>query len=128
MAFLCPQCHKATLEISERMELAADSWSDEITLQAVACSACGLRAAAAYEESRRGALDSEAWHHTGYLLDPAAATALAGLIAQCPNPSQAGCACPAHAALGQVNSHGAWDGLRRSGIAIGGTFPMRYAD
>jgi hypothetical protein len=48
--------------------LPADDQWDEIAVQDLRCSSmgCGFRGIAVYEESRRGALDSECVVHTGY--------------------------------------------------------------
>ena len=73
MPFRCPACHQPSLEIVQSLELPADDQWDEIAVQELRCSgpACGFRGIAVYEESRRGALDSECVVHTGYVLTPA---------------------------------------------------------
>jgi hypothetical protein len=125
-AFVCPECGAAELGIVAALELDADSMSDEITVQAVACGACGLLAAAVYEESRRGSLDSDCWFHAGYRLPPEKAADLLALIRSCPRPSDAGCGCPAHAALGGTTEIGRWTGL--VDWAPGEGFPLRWPD
>lgn len=125
-AFVCPECGAAGLRIVAALELDADSMSDEITVQAVACGACGLLAAAVYEESRRGSLDSDCWFHDGYLLPPGKAAELLALIRSCPRPSDTDCTCPAHAALGAQDETGRWVGL--AGWASGERFPLRWPD
>jgi hypothetical protein len=59
MSFVGPECHANSLAITQSIELPPDGRSDEISLQIVACQACGFAGTAVYEESRRGALDSE---------------------------------------------------------------------
>ena len=66
MSFLCPECSSRSLNIILSLELPPDSRSDEITLQTVECSQCGFSGIAVYEESRRGALDSESVDHYSY--------------------------------------------------------------
>lgn len=70
MPFRCPSCDQPSLEITQSLELPADDQWDEIALQALKCSAtaCGFTGIAVYEESRRGALDSECVVHTGYAM------------------------------------------------------------
>lgn len=121
--FVCPGCGAAELRIEAALELGADSVSDEITVQVAACGFCGLTAAAVYEESRRGRLDSDCWSHHGYRLPPERATELLALIRSCPRPDDAHCGCPAHAALGVKNETGRWIGL--NGWATGEDFPLR---
>ncbi len=67
MPFLCPECSSPrSLKISLKIELPPDSRSDEIALQVVTCFQCGFAGIAVYEESRRGALDTESFDHRGY--------------------------------------------------------------
>ena len=72
MTFLCPSCSRPDLNIIRRIELPPDDQWDEIAVQELACSAsgCGFKGIAVYEESRRGALDSECVVHTGYAMSP----------------------------------------------------------
>ncbi|HEX8693787.1 MAG TPA: hypothetical protein VF746_15300 [Longimicrobium sp.] len=125
-AFVCPACGAAELKIVASLELGADRMSDEITVQAVACSSCGLLAAAVYEESRRGSLDSDCWIHDGWRLPPERVAELLALIRGCPRPSDSGCRCPAHAALGARDETGRWVGL--AGWAPGERFPLRWPE
>lgn len=64
--YTCPGCMKKDLKITHSMELGPDHRSDERSLQTIECSNCGFKGIAVYEESRRGAFDSESWHHDGY--------------------------------------------------------------
>lgn len=124
MPFMCPECGAAgSLEITSSIELPPDAWSDEITLQIVECFRCGFRGAAAYEESRRGSLDSEAWRHRGHRMRSEALAALAEAIAACPEPRRSGCPCASHQSLGRTDDSGQWIGI----IGSEGSFPMRSA-
>jgi len=64
--FKCPDCKHRTLKITQSLELGPDHRSDERTIQTIACSGCGFKGIAVYEESRRGSFNSESWHHDGY--------------------------------------------------------------
>lgn len=108
--FLCPDCRAATLAIVASLELPADSRSDEITVQAIACGKCGFAGAAAYEESRRGSLHSESWTHEGFRMPAERASALRELLLACPSPRNAECTCCAHRELGRA-VNGRWAGL-----------------
>jgi hypothetical protein len=121
MPFQCPDCFTSnSLEIAASIELPADSRSDEIVLQLVACSACGFQALAVYEESRRGALDSESWDHTGYRVEVGELGSVRAAILRCPRPNQAGCPCPTHRDLGRTDAQGLWigPGFLRQGEAF----------
>ncbi len=112
MPFRCPQCHSpASLEITRSIELPPDSRSDEITLQVVECSGCGLRAIAVYEESRRGRLASECWEHSGYQVSLAGLERLVHLIDACSDRVNPRCACRSHCILGGADRQGRWRGL-----------------
>lgn len=110
-SFVCPECGAGALRLIAALEIPADSMSDEITLQVAACGACGLEAAAVYEESRRGSLDSDCWIHGGYRLPAGRAAELLALIRSCPRPADPHCTCPAHARLGVTDDTGRWAGL-----------------
>ena len=112
MPFACPECGSpGSLRITSSIELPPDSRSDEIALQLVACARCGFRAAAVYEESRRGSLDSEAVDHAGYRVAREALASLAAQIAACPDAGNRGCACESHRILGRTDDSGRWCGL-----------------
>lgn len=114
MSFACPDCLTPdSLDVTLSIALPPDSRSDEIVLQIVECSHCGFRGAAVYEESRRGALDSDAWDHTGYRLREGQWTPLIDTIRRCPNPRDERCRCAAHRALGRTEAGGRWQGLAR---------------
>jgi len=109
MAFECPECtaHRS-LRITARIELPPDSRSDEITLQIVKCARCGFAGVAVYEESRRGALDSESFDHRGYRVGQAELAALRHTLRQCRQPGNRRCDCAVHRALGQRDIGGRW--------------------
>ena len=123
MAFRCPRCGgSGSLGIALSVELPPDSRSDEISLQLVACSACGFAGLAVYEESRRGSLGDDSFHHTGYRMAQEELASLAELLRSCPHPQDPGCLCPAHRQLGRRDAQGTWDGL--AGLNLGEPFPM----
>ena len=114
MAFACPKCSiDDSLVIVIAIELAPDSRSDEISLQILRCSNCGFRGLAVYEESRRGALDSEAWEHTGYQVEEDVVNTIAGLIDHCPDRNNNDCPCESHRKLGQHEENGRWNGIEK---------------
>lgn len=124
MAFSCPECGTAgSLGIVQSIVLAPDSRSDDIILQLVRCRQCRFRAAAVYEESRRGRLDSESWEHIGYRLSSQELAELSAMMARCPSKKDSRCRCPAHQALGQRNDAGRWQPPFRTGQQ--NAFPMR---
>lgn len=114
---VCPACHSNRLQIELSLELPPDGYEDEITLQVVGCGQCGFTALAVYGESRRGALDSEAWRHEGYRVSETDFRAVWQLMAACPRPEDPHCQCAAHQRLGQQSGY-RWDGLGKSGVEI----------
>ncbi len=110
MSYVCPECSNRNLSSALRIELAGDSRSDEIAVQIIACPSCNFAGVAVYEESRRGAIDSESWEHTGYRIEKAEWLRLTGMILKCPQPSNRHCACPSHRSLGQKSRSGRWLG------------------
>ncbi len=108
MSFICPECNASSLTITHKIELPPDGRSDEITLQIVKCGACGFRGTAVYEESRRGSLDSDSWHHDGYHMEADDVDTLQRLIQQCPEPGKDDCQCPTHLSLGKTDERGIW--------------------
>lgn len=124
MAFECPDCAAAgALRITGRLELPADSRSDEITLQTVGCRRCGFDGIAVYEESRRGVLGDESVDHTGYRVGREDLLALRSAMRGCPAPGDPRCGCDAHQEYGRRDRGGRWAGL--AGMTVAGTFPMR---
>ncbi len=109
MPFVCPQCQfSGTLEIARSIALPPDSMSDDIILQIVTCSRCRFRNVAVYEESRRGALDSESWDHRVYVAQAADVESLESKIKQCPAPSDDDCQCAIHGELAVRSPGGRW--------------------
>ena len=123
MAFYCPLCESGSLKILKAIDLKPDSRSDEIVLQVVGCSQCGFKGLASYEESRRGALDSESWDHTGYQVDPADLKTIANWIDSCPDRRDVHCQCQAHQTLRQRNRNGRWNALDK--FEMKGSFTLR---
>jgi len=112
MPFPCPKCSEPkSLSITLSFELPPDNRSDEITLQIVECSQCGFAGIAVYEESRRGALDAESFHHTGYCVSAAGLRSLREMIEGCPDPRNSRCQCAVHRTLGRQDALGRWVGL-----------------
>lgn len=120
MSFVCPDCSGKRLRIASSLELPPDSWWDEITLQVVECPECGFQGAAVFEESRRGALDSEASNHRGLRLPEALMRTLLADVAACPEPGNSDCRCPAHQKWGRTDETGRWLGVPESE----GAFPL----
>ena len=113
MPFVCPECSRhGSLKITLSIELPPDSRSDEITLQTVECSDCGFAGIAVYEESRRGALGSESFHHTGYHLSKSELRDLRQAIRSCRDRRNWRCRCPAHRTLSRTDAAGRWVALR----------------
>ena len=127
MSFVCPECTThGSLEIVRKMEFPSDCRSDEIALQIVECSQCGFLGTAVYEESRRGALDSESVDHRGYKAKREDVELLIKAIDQCPDPTNPKCRCSAHGFLGQTKPQGQWQRWAGLRIETESTFPMRY--
>jgi hypothetical protein len=115
MAFVCPECAAKTLKIASRLELGPDSRWDEITLQTVRCSRCKFEGVAVYQESRRGALDSEIVHHYGRRVGADDLKRSKRAIEACPDPGDPRCGCDAHRELNERDGGGRWiwlDGVR----------------
>jgi hypothetical protein len=125
MSFICPQCSSASLSITSCLELEGDSRSDEVTLQLIVCAACDFRGVAVYEESRRGALDSECADHYGHHMSEAAVQSLKNLIEACPETADPTCSCPAHRTLSRRDENGRWNALEQ--FEKYAEFPMQLA-
>ena len=124
MAFICPECSTSkSLKIGLKIELPPDSRSDEITLQVVKCTKCGFEGIAVYEESRRGAMGSESFDHSGYRVNVDDLKDLKVMIRQCPEPRNRRCRCPVHRKLRRTDSSGRWNGL--GNIVLIGRFPLK---
>ena len=112
MPFLCPEClAPASLKVALKIALPPDSRSDEITLQVVNCSRCGFGGIAVYEESRRGRLGTESFHHIGYRVSVEDLKALRRTIKRCPEPNNWRCECSAHRLLSRKDASGRWNAL-----------------
>lgn len=96
MALVCPACGREDYEIVSSLAVPPNESSDEEHLQVACCLACGTPFGAVYEESRRGALDSECWNHFAIASDAQEARELENLIAACPNQSNPRCPCAVH--------------------------------
>jgi len=124
MPFACPECsQRKSLRIALKIELPPDSRSDEIALQVVECSQCGFGGVAVYEESRRGALGSESFHHIGYRVSRDDLKALRKTIKGCPEPSNWRCKCSAHRALSRKDASGRWNAL--NDMPLEGAFSLK---
>ncbi|UCD27002.1 MAG: hypothetical protein JSV75_02465 [Candidatus Bathyarchaeota archaeon] len=102
------------MKITSSIELPPDSRSDEITVQILKCSKCGFAGLGVYEETRRGKLDSESFHHRGYYMDDSTLASIQKMIGQCPKPKKSGCRCRIHRSLGRVNEFGEWNWLEKT--------------
>jgi hypothetical protein len=94
-----------------------------VALQLVTCTQCGFSGAAVYEESRRGALDSEAWNHRGYRLSEHGLRTLREAMLACPAPRDSGCECATHRTLAARDEAGGWPGV----LASEGVFTVTVA-
>lgn len=109
MAFQCPKCdaHKS-LAIVSRIDMPPDARSDEISLQIVKCQRCKFEAVAIYEESHRGALESDVFDHYGYPIEKKELKEVIALIKQCPESKNRRCSCDSHRTLSRKDSSGRW--------------------
>ena len=108
--FICPGWNGPTLSITHSIKFDGDARSDDISLQAIACSACDFRGRATYEESRRGPMDSESWHHDGSPIAPEDYKELVALLEACPDQPNDRCQCKSHQKLGKKDERGRWTG------------------
>ena len=115
--FECPECGSRSLDIAFSIEVDSDD-SDDMRVQLVECSSCGLGAVALYEESRRGEGDS--WHHRGIKISSLMWQDLARMFRLCRRPMNKLCGCDVHLELPTLT-------LRLYKEAEDGeTFGMRY--
>lgn len=113
MALACPVCgYKGEFNTLMAIRLDGDASFDDIAVTVLKCPQCRFKCAAVIEESRRGALDSEARNHRVYELDRDDLDALTDLISNCPEPLNDQCACDVHKALGAHNERDQWKGLK----------------
>ena len=120
MAFICPACGDGNLHISCVLELPSNDADDETSLQLVKCAACGFIGMAVYRENRRGSLQSESWHHTGYQLSGNSIKEFGDALLVCPEPSDRRCSCATH----REYSRGDWINPAEHGMEIEKRFPM----
>jgi len=107
MAVSCPECSTPdSLHVERGMELPPDQWSDEIYFCIVECASCGFRGVAVFEESRRGALDSECMRSAVYRVPAEELSALQAAIEHCPTPKDRTCRCLDHLAVAQAHAQG----------------------
>jgi hypothetical protein len=111
--FLCPACGRPALTVEAALDLPPDARSDEIRVQLLRCGACDARGVGVYEESRRGALDSDSFEHSGQPASPSDYEFLRSLCARCPAPEDPRCACLAHLTLSGEDAAGRWLGVDR---------------
>ena len=123
MPFLCPECSQCKLNIVSKIELGPDSRSDEIMLQIVKCFQCEFTGIAIYEESRRGSLGEDSFHHFGYRVGKADMMALQEIIKECPEPGNRRCECFAHHTLNIKDTSGRWNAL--SDVHLDGYFEIK---
>lgn len=122
LQLICPSCKRAALEVELGMDFPPDGMSDEVALQLLRCRACNFIGVGVYEESRRGSLDRESFHHFGYPISREDHERLRNLIATCSTPHDPSCTCQAHTFLGKHSDSNDWDGLRQNGYELGQWF------
>lgn len=96
---------------TSRLELQNDSMIDEASMQTLKCANCGTFAFSAYEESRRGSLDSEYSDAWAFTVSQEDYQKILNLNLKCPNPDKFDCDCSAHKLLGEPDSSGRWKKL-----------------
>lgn len=111
MAVKCPKCNQKKMIISSNLELPGDSRSDEISLQILECLNCDFKGIGVYEESRRGAIDSDSYDHRGYIVNEETLQFFREKIKQCTQPRNTKCECNAHRHFYKLNMHGRWSFL-----------------
>ena len=105
---ICPNCRSDEFCIEKVLDLGGDAWSDEIRFQLLRCRHCGLTAAGAYQESRRGSTDSDCFEHYAYCIGLAEWAELERTVSMCPDPELEDCRCCAHRLIGQRSSNDRW--------------------
>jgi hypothetical protein len=123
----CPGCKAPALRIRVELELGNDGNSDEVSIQAMRCTHCGFSAAASYEESRRGRLDSECWNHIAIRITSDDYAKLVASLAACPNRRNAECPCNAHRWFGQRSELGSLQPLQFVPACEGSGFTPKVA-
>lgn len=80
-------------------------------MQTLKCDNCDTYAFSAYEESRRGSLDSECSDSWAFTVTQEDYEKVLNLNLLCPNPEQFDCDCTAHKLLGEADETGRWKKL-----------------
>lgn len=96
----CPSCGARRLVITEAIDLPGDAETPAITISALACRRCDLRAVGATRGART----------RGYPVAPLAWGKLSAALRSCPAPRDRACGCPAHALYGERTAR-SWRGL-----------------
>ncbi len=107
MAVDCPYCGRG-LTSHVALALPGDSRSDEIRFQLFFCRDCQRGSLGAYEESRRGSLESEAWDQSIYPVSEQGWRYWHQLTAGCPDTEDENCQCCAHQELRRYGEQGRW--------------------
>ena len=94
--FVCPQCGANGVKVVRSMNLPASERSDDIILQITQCNSCSFQGLALYEESRRGAMGSESWEHTGFWVLEPVIEKVEEIFSRCPDVQDKRCPCAAH--------------------------------
>lgn len=118
MAFVCPHCDGGGLDIVVAIELKPREISGERQLQLLACTGCGHRCGAIYDDTSVGMYDDEGQFHELYAVEEATWSALESAIRSCPEPEEPACSCEMHVQLGQRGEGTSWqppEGFRRLG-------------
>jgi hypothetical protein len=105
------------------LELPVDSRSDEISIQILDCPNCGFKGLGVYEESGRGSIDSDSFHHRGYVVDSSVLESLREKMLRCCQPGIPRCDCSAHEYFHRVDENGRWNFLKV--IEIKSTFQIQ---
>lgn len=100
----CPYCHKPdSIDQIARFELPGREVFSDRSAHLMQCKQCSQVFMSVYEESRAGALDSEAWDLYHYYLPQNIQQDMLINATLCPNPTQWDCNCPIHQMINQLN-------------------------
>jgi hypothetical protein len=124
MPFTCPDCQaQKSLYVIASIELPSDARWDEITLQMLKCDHCGQNVVGVYQESRRGGLDEEIFHHMAYRINEENTKKLKELMDTCLRPTDVHCPCKSHKELSRQDEQCQWNALELFGL--GETFSLQ---
>ena len=126
MALVCPYCGQNALDFTHTIELYPDLAYDEVQFQILVCRQCGMRILGAYQESRRGRLDSEVVHHDGFEISFLDLNKVVNMIEECPKPNDHTCNCGTHQKLSMGMD--TLERLKENGIVIQRTFHIIYQE